>query len=166
MGAADLLSALGAAGLSVSVDAGRLMVSPASRLTDTHRDAIRHHKAELLALLSAPPAAPEGGAATAEGGEGGARSCAQPSAQPSPSSARRAAPSPAYLPLGGRDVLSLIDLAPMDTQELTAGLGWPAGAVSGLVRRLRDVGVIRLRAGRWALTPKAELYALCRKEDQ
>ena len=52
MGARDLLSSLAGAGLSVTVEAGRLVIRPASKLTDDLRAALREAKFELLALLA------------------------------------------------------------------------------------------------------------------
>lgn len=54
MGARDLLAGLTAAGIRVEVDGARLLVGPADRLTDRHRDELREHKAEVLALLAEP----------------------------------------------------------------------------------------------------------------
>ena len=54
MGARDLLDNLADAGLSVTVDGDRLVIRPASKLTDHLRGALREAKPELLALLSAP----------------------------------------------------------------------------------------------------------------
>lgn len=53
MTATDLLADLRAAGLTLRPEGGRLMVSPAARLTDVHRDGIRRHKGALLALVEA-----------------------------------------------------------------------------------------------------------------
>ena len=50
MGARDLLSSLAGAGLSVTVEAGRLVIRPASKLTDDMREALRAAKPQLLAL--------------------------------------------------------------------------------------------------------------------
>ncbi|MDE2367538.1 MAG: hypothetical protein KGN16_01090 [Burkholderiales bacterium] len=55
MGARDLLHSLAGAGLSVSADGDRLVIRPASKLTDTMRTALREAKAELLALLAGGP---------------------------------------------------------------------------------------------------------------
>lgn len=57
MGAPDLLHHLRGAGLTVTpADGGGIRVMPAGILTDAQRQAIRDHRAELLALLaSAPP---------------------------------------------------------------------------------------------------------------
>ena len=52
MGGRDLLLSLASAGLSVTAEAGRLMIRPASKLTDEMREALRAAKPELLALLS------------------------------------------------------------------------------------------------------------------
>ncbi len=52
MGARDLLSDLADAGLSVTVEGDRLVVRPASRLTDDLRSALREAKSELLMLLA------------------------------------------------------------------------------------------------------------------
>lgn len=52
MGAHDLLVELGCAGLTATADGDRLVIRPASRLTDDIRSSVREAKAELLALLS------------------------------------------------------------------------------------------------------------------
>lgn len=54
MGARDLLDDLTRAGLTVTADAGRLLVRPASKLTDAQRQALRAAKADVLALLTRP----------------------------------------------------------------------------------------------------------------
>ena len=54
MAARDLLADLASAGLSVTAEGDRLMIRPASRLTEPLRVALRQAKPELLALLSAP----------------------------------------------------------------------------------------------------------------
>lgn len=55
MGAADILdplTKLRAAGLTVTMDDGRVIVQPAERLTDELRQTIRDHRAEIVATLS------------------------------------------------------------------------------------------------------------------
>ncbi len=52
MGARDLLADLSGAGITVSAEAGRLVIRPASKLTDTMRAALREAKPDLLALLA------------------------------------------------------------------------------------------------------------------
>ena len=52
MGARDLLADLTGAGLSVTADGDRLVIHPASRLTDEMRSALRAAKSELLMLLA------------------------------------------------------------------------------------------------------------------
>lgn len=52
MGAHELLLNLAARGIRLAVQDGRLVVTPASRLTDSDRDAIRNCRGELLALLA------------------------------------------------------------------------------------------------------------------
>ena len=52
MGARDLLADLADAGLTVRVDAGKLLVKPASKLTDDLLLKLRAAKPELLALLT------------------------------------------------------------------------------------------------------------------
>jgi hypothetical protein len=52
MGARELLCELTAAGVGVVADGGRLIVAPASKLTDAMCDAIRAAKPELLAILA------------------------------------------------------------------------------------------------------------------
>ena len=51
MGARKLLSDLAGAGLSVTADGERLVIRPASKLTDPMRAVLRDAKPELLALL-------------------------------------------------------------------------------------------------------------------
>lgn len=51
MGARDLIADLSGAGLSVTVEGHRLVVRPASKLTDSIRAALREAKPELLQLL-------------------------------------------------------------------------------------------------------------------
>ena len=51
MGARDLLADLTGAGLSVTAEGDRLVIRPASKLTDPMRVALRDAKLELLALL-------------------------------------------------------------------------------------------------------------------
>ena len=66
MGARDLLADLAAAGMSICAEGDRLVIRPASKLTDDLRAALRAAKPELMALLSGggcaaaahPPASP------------------------------------------------------------------------------------------------------------
>lgn len=53
MGARELLAELAGAGLTVAVDGDRLLVKPASKLTDDVRASLRAAKAEVLAALRA-----------------------------------------------------------------------------------------------------------------
>ncbi len=55
MGARDLLNDLAEAGLTVESDGDRLVIRPASLLTDDLRAQVRDAKAELLALLGEDP---------------------------------------------------------------------------------------------------------------
>jgi TubC N-terminal docking domain len=62
MGARDLLAQLAGAGLRVTTDGERLLVQPASKLTDALRAAVRGAKPELLALVArdaAPATVPD-----------------------------------------------------------------------------------------------------------
>lgn len=52
----DPLSELRVAGLTVTLDAGRLIVTPASTLTDAHRRNLRENRAHILAALNAEAA--------------------------------------------------------------------------------------------------------------
>ena len=52
MGARELLADLAGAGLSIILDGDRLVIRPASRLTDDMRSALREAKSELLMLLA------------------------------------------------------------------------------------------------------------------
>ena len=52
MGTRDLLEDLAGAGLSVTAEGGRLVIRPASKLTDPMRAALRDAKPELIALLA------------------------------------------------------------------------------------------------------------------
>jgi len=54
MGTADLLQHVRAVGFTLDAAGGKLLVTPASMLTDDLRDALRASKPELLALLLAP----------------------------------------------------------------------------------------------------------------
>ena len=58
MGARDLLEDLAGAGLSVTAEGDRLVIRPASKLTDPMRAALRDAKPELIALLSGRTMAP------------------------------------------------------------------------------------------------------------
>jgi hypothetical protein len=72
------LAQLRESGFTVSVIDGRVKVSPASRLTDADRAAIRDHKGEFLALLA--PAAPPASALPRRGAiVGPCPRCSQPS---------------------------------------------------------------------------------------
>ena len=53
MGAADLLKHVRAAGFTLNLADGKLLVAPASMLTDELRTALRASKTEVLALLAA-----------------------------------------------------------------------------------------------------------------
>lgn len=54
MGAADLLQHVRAAGFRLDVDGDKLVIRPASKLTDDLRVKLRAAKPELMALLSRP----------------------------------------------------------------------------------------------------------------
>ena len=58
MGARDLLRDLAGAGFSVTADGERLLIRPASMLTDDLRAVLRQAKPELLALLKDPAQRP------------------------------------------------------------------------------------------------------------
>lgn len=58
MGARDLLTELAGLGVSVTARGDSLVIRPASRLSVQHRALLRDGKAELLAMLKAPVAAP------------------------------------------------------------------------------------------------------------
>lgn len=51
MGARELLTALVQAGFEVEATADRLLIRPASKLTDDQREALREFKPELMVLL-------------------------------------------------------------------------------------------------------------------
>ena len=55
MGTRDLLEDLAGAGLSVTAEGDRLVIRPASKLTDSLRAALRDAKPELLVLLRPEP---------------------------------------------------------------------------------------------------------------
>lgn len=55
MGARDLLAQLADAGVTVAADGDRLVIRPASRLTEDMRSALRTAKPQLLQLLAAQP---------------------------------------------------------------------------------------------------------------
>ena len=67
MGARELLSELAGAGVSVQADRDRLVIRPASKLTEPMRAALRDAKPELLALLSGAAEAAEAPEADAIG---------------------------------------------------------------------------------------------------
>jgi virulence-associated protein VagC len=52
MGARELLADLADVGLTVTADGDRLVIRPASKLTDTMREALREAKPDLLVLLA------------------------------------------------------------------------------------------------------------------
>lgn len=52
MGAKELLHELHAAGIRVVVEGDKLLVRPASRLTDSYRAALRAAKSDVIALLT------------------------------------------------------------------------------------------------------------------
>lgn len=54
MGARELLHELAGAGLTVTADGDRLMIRPATKLTEDMRGALRAAKPELLMLLTQP----------------------------------------------------------------------------------------------------------------
>lgn len=55
MGARDLLSDLADAGISIQIEGDRLVVRPASKITDDMRSALRAARADLLVLLKPQP---------------------------------------------------------------------------------------------------------------
>ena len=57
MGARELLNDLLGAGIALNVDRGKLLVTPASKLTDDLRAALRECKPELIGLLTTAPEA-------------------------------------------------------------------------------------------------------------
>ena len=61
MGAAELLLRTRTAGFVLDVADGKLLVTPASKLTDDLRAELRDHKPELLVLLSVPATEPPPG---------------------------------------------------------------------------------------------------------
>lgn len=69
MGTRDLLADLTGAGFTVAADGERLVIRPASQLTDDLRQRLRDSKADLLALLASPPKATEGLRSAATDGE-------------------------------------------------------------------------------------------------
>lgn len=64
MGARDVLDRLRGAGMSVTWDGDDLMVGPKDRLTDSMRQGIRAHRAELIAALTPSARAPSPTAGT------------------------------------------------------------------------------------------------------
>ena len=58
MGARELLHELADAGFTVEADGDKLVIRPASKLTNDQRAAVRAAKSDLLALLLAEAAAP------------------------------------------------------------------------------------------------------------
>lgn len=63
MGARDLLANLSGAGFTVSAEAGRLVIRPASKLTENTRAAVRDCRPVLLALVAGEDARADGEAA-------------------------------------------------------------------------------------------------------
>lgn len=63
MGARDLLADLGGAGFTVSAEGGRLVIRPASKLTENTRAAVRDCRPVLLALVAGDDARADGEAA-------------------------------------------------------------------------------------------------------
>lgn len=59
MGACELLHDLAGAGFHITAEADRLVIRPWSKLPDDMREALRHAKPELLALLRGIACAPE-----------------------------------------------------------------------------------------------------------
>ena len=59
MGAAQVLDGLRAGGFTLRADGDRLTVTPGGKLAEADRLAIRAHKVELLALVTAAPRAAE-----------------------------------------------------------------------------------------------------------
>ena len=83
MGARDLLADAAEAGLTIAADGDHLVISPASRLTQTMRDALRQAKPELLALLrEALPAPAKAANQEAAHALAGADSPARPEVKP------------------------------------------------------------------------------------
>lgn len=67
------------------------------------------------------------------------------------------------LPPGARDLLGWIDLlGPSPVEDVAIALMWPTGAATGLLMRLRGMGLVRNRNGFWSLTDAAEVHALRR----
>lgn len=63
MGARDLLADLAGAGFSVAAEGARLVIRPASKLTESERAAVREFRPVLLALLAGDEARTDGEAA-------------------------------------------------------------------------------------------------------
>lgn len=141
MTAADVLADAARAGFTVSVEDGRLVVRPGSRLDASLRGRLAAARAELVALLTAPPAVAAPVAAVGD-----------------------AVPMPPFddpVPSGGRDLLGWLDmLGPLKVDALSVAVQWPRGAVVGLLYRLRRLGFVTETGGWWRLTDRAEAVAL------
>ena len=66
MGARDLLARLADSGVTVAADGDRLLIRPASKLTDDMRGELRALKPEVLALLSMPARKEQAGTGEAD----------------------------------------------------------------------------------------------------
>jgi citrate lyase beta subunit len=130
MGARDLLAELADLGVTVTADGDKLVIRPASKLTDDLRAALRAHKAELLAATSL--AAPEGHLATI---------------------ARR-------LPPDTRQVLDCMlwihtDTGGLQARQLAEAARLPVGLVLGALDLLLAAGLASRSRGYWS--PSAAL---------
>lgn len=130
MGARDLLAELADLGVTVTADGDKLVIRPASRLTDDLRAALRAHKAELLAAASSVP--PEGHLATI---------------------ARR-------LPPDTRQVLDCMlwlhaDTGGLQVRQLAEAAQLPVGLVRGALDLLLAAGLATQSRGYWS--PSAAL---------
>lgn len=115
MAAAELLADLIGAGFEVSGDGDRLMIRPASRLTDEQRAAIRRDKLALLGLLTVTPIV-DAGVAAGAGGE------SRPSAATAATAVLPAAPPAAADPVAG--MLAAIQIRTARRDRLIC-CGWP-----------------------------------------
>jgi hypothetical protein len=116
MGARDLLAELADLGVTVTVDGNRLVIRPASRLTDELRASLRAHKAELLTAATAPR-------------------------DDTMTAIARQLPEDARQLLSYLTWLSE-DCGALPERELAKATGWPLGVVLGASKALLSAGLV------------------------
>ena len=127
MGARELLQDLAAAGFSVEANADKLLIRPASKLTDELRAAVRAAKPDLMALLT-----------------------------DASTSSQRCDEVPVKS-ADARRLLSVLDwLGPLDMRALICASGLPGPVAFMHLPRLRSAGLVERRERYWALTSRAQ----------